>query len=353
MSKYGKGSYSDYRGKRRLAISIDGKRKEFYGKTDKECYEKYIQYISAYKSETPTKTILFSTVIDKWYKEIKEPYCSASSRLNYKIYIDKINKSFLGTTLIKDITAVTLNKFFALAEIVKLKKKTYLKAIMRGAFQYAIENDYIIKNPFVSIKFEKDNSPEETIKIFSKTDVNNIINFAKTDEQFGTQILMLLFTGLRRGELCAIQKDDINFKEKYITINNAVSKDEGGFFLSNTTKTKKSRTVPINDDLCSRLQRLDNNCCIWNGKEFYSPRTFETEYEHFFKRLNNSLSSDEQVCYLSPHKMRHTFATYSLKGCDNLRAVQEILGHSRSSTTEIYTHIDIEDKKKVINNIAY
>lgn len=353
MGKYGKGSYSDYRGKRRLAISIDGKRKEFYGKTDKECYEKYISFISAYKEETPTKAILFSTVIDKWYKEIKEPYCSPSSRLNYQLYIDKINKSFLGTTLIKEITSATINKFFARSEIVKLKKKTYLKAIMRGAFQYAIENDYIIKNPFISIKFENDNSAEETIKVFSKSDVNKIIEFAKTDKQFGVQILMLLYTGLRRGELCAIHKSDINFKENYITVNKAVSKDESGFFLANTTKTKRSRIVPINEDLCRRLQQLNNDCCIWNGKEFYSPRTFETEYEKFFKRLNASLSNGEKVAYLSPHKMRHTFATYSLKGCKNLRAVQEILGHSKSSTTEIYTHIDIDDKKKVINNIAY
>lgn len=346
------GSYSKYKYGVRFSITIDGVRKQFYGKTETKAHDKYLEFLNQKSEEKNQNThCSFGDYAQKWFKEIKEPTLNAGSRKNYLIYLPKIQNSLLGTMPIDKITPTILNAFFNSLEIKKLKKKTYLKAIINGTFNYAIDNELISKNPMRAIHISEP-AADETIKVFDKVDIERIINFARTDD-FGAEIITMLYTGLRRGELCALQYSDINMRGKYIKVHQAVSKDEGGYFLNNTTKTKTSRIVPINDELLEILKKQNHKGCIWNGKEFLSPQTFENQYNHFFKRLNESLPNDEKVEYLSPHKMRHTFATYALKGSNNLRSVQELLGHSRSSTTEIYTHLDIEDNRTTILTLNY
>ena len=55
----------------------------------------------------------------------------------------------------------------------------------------------------------------------------------------------------------------------------------------------------------------------------------------------------------APHKLRHTYATYLIKGGAELRAVQTLLGHSSVKVTEIYTHVDTEDRRKATAQLAY
>ena len=69
--------------------------------------------------------------------------------------------------------------------------------------------------------------------------------------------------------------------------------------------------------------------------------------------MNSSLPDEQKVEYLSPHKLRHTYATAVLNNSNNLRAVQELLGHSRSTTTEIYTHINIDNKRSAVANLEF
>lgn len=69
-----------------------------------------------------------------------------------------------------------------------------------------------------------------------------------------------------------------------------------------------------------------------------TPRKLETRYKKFFRETG--------LPYLSPHKCRHTYATYLLKGGADLRAVQELLGNSKVQVMEIYTHVDTGDIKK-------
>lgn len=76
-----------------------------------------------------------------------------------------------------------------------------------------------------------------------------------------------------------------------------------------------------------------------------TPGSFRRQYDNFFKGLT--------VRRLSPHKLRHTYATYLIKGGAELRAVQTLLGHSSVKVTEIYTHVDTDDQRRASQKLAY
>lgn len=348
----GEGSYYIRDDTVKFIITINGKRKQFYGITKKKAYDKYIDYLKEAKKHKPTSTHTFTDVIDLWWERYSLTK-KDGNKTNYEINIKKIKNSLLGTTPIAKIKPNDIYIFFNSPEIAKLKKLTYLKAIIRGTFEFAIDEDIITKNPMRQVKIS-DNAPQEAPKVFYSDDAATIADFAQKDKEFGAVILTLLYTGMRRGELCALRYNDIDFRQKTINIHRAVTKDEiGAYYLNDTTKTKHARTIPVNDVVLEQLKGLNKKGCIWNGKEFYSPATFENAYKRFFTRMNNSLPEEQKVAYLSPHKLRHTYATAVLNNSNNLRAVQELLGHSRSTTTEIYTHINLDNKRSAVANLEF
>lgn len=348
----GEGSYCIRDDTVKFVITVDGKRKQFYGSTKKKAYNKYIDYLKEAKKHKPTSTHTFADVIDLWWERYSVTK-KDGNKTNYEINIKKIKNSLLGTTPIAKIKPNDIYIFFNSPEIAKLKKLAYLKAIIRDTFEFAIDEDIINKNPMRQVKISED-TPQESPKVFYSDDAAIIADFARKDKEFGAVILTLLYTGMRRGELCALRYNDIDFKQKTIHIHRAVTKDEiGAYYLNDTTKTKHARIIPVNDLVLEQLRGLSKKGCIWNGKEFYSPATLENAYKRFFTRMNSSLPDEQKVTYLSPHKLRHTYATAVLNNSNNLRAVQELLGHSRSTTTEIYTHINIDNKRSAVANLKF
>lgn len=350
----GEGSYCFMKARNcyKFTVRIGDKREQFYGKTKQAAHEKYLETLRNKEKHSPSTFKTFGEMVDLWWERYSVTK-KDGNKTNYEINIKKIKNSLLGTTPIAKIKPNDIYIFFGSPEIAKLKKLAYLKAIIRGTFEFAIDEDIITKNPMRQVKISE-NALQEAPKVFYSGDAAIIANFARKDKEFGAVILTLLYTGMRRGELCALRYNDIDFKQKTIHIHRAVTKDEiGAYYLNDTTKTKHARTIPVNDLVLEQLKGLNKKGCIWNGKEFYSPATLENAYKRFFTRMNSSLPDEQKVTYLSPHKLRHTYATAVLNNSNNLRAVQELLGHSRSTTTEIYTHINLDNKRSAIINLNF
>lgn len=351
----GEGGYDKHGNYIRFRITINGKSKEFFGKTKKEAHDKYLRYIEENPDgKAVAKKLTFGDCAEKWYREIKSKEgISYKSRRNYELYVGRIKESVLGKTNLVDVDADLINKYFRSADVGKLKKLTYPKAVIKNTLAYAVDNDYIDKNPYDKVKIPKRQSAK--IKVFSKNDVSKIIEFAKADDEFGLAILILLYTGLRRGELCALNWKDIDLDEGSIYIHQAVSTDEGGSYLKSTTKTDKDRLIAIPAPLFEALQNSKNKkgCVIAPKQKFCKLQDFDNAYDRFFRRLNHDRDELDKIQFLSAHKMRHTFATYTFKGSKDLLTVKNTLGHTTVRTTEIYTHVDIGDMRKSVEQIAY
>ncbi|MFV0440857.1 MAG: tyrosine-type recombinase/integrase [Lachnospirales bacterium] len=155
-----------------------------------------------------------------------------------------------------------------------------------------------------------------------------------------TAIIDLLFTtGIRIGELSDITLKDIDFVEQTILISG---------------KGKKERLLYISSNEVMDILKL------WlDTRELFMPKTHHLFLNKYGYKL--SIYGIENIFYKyrdmsminpnsTPHYLRHTFATQLLENGADLRSVQELLGHSRISTTEIYTEICVEHKKKILTS---
>jgi len=159
-------------------------------------------------------------------------------------------------------------------------------------------------------------------------------------------IIMLYRAGLRVSEVCKLGLSDINFNTGMIYVQQSKGK-EG---------KKKDRYVPMDDDII-------NSCKLW--------LTVRPESKYFFCTLEGGILDTRyvrQVCYrisehagvyiqdgikqkpISPHKLRHSFATELLKEGFDIREVQESLGHGNLNTTMVYTHVVMDDLQVKIKN---
>ena len=143
-------------------------------------------------------------------------------------------------------------------------------------------------------------------------------------------------SGLRVSELISLTVYDIDFK-------NAIIRIKG--------KGSKERIVPINDIAIFYLKEYLNKRNLLIKKRqsnylFLNSRGNVISRQGFFKNLKEILQEKELDKNISPHSLRHSFATHLLNGGADLRSIQMLLGHSDIATTKIYTHISNEKVKK-------
>ena len=142
-------------------------------------------------------------------------------------------------------------------------------------------------------------------------------------------------TGIRLSELADLKFDDFDFFNETIKVKG---------------KGSKERIVPVGSHAIEALNKYFHQAKIKAGPLFISKSR---------KRISSRAISDIVKKYtelgglpvgVSPHKLRHSFATHLLDNGADLRSVQNLLGHSSLSTTQIYTHVSIERIKKTYNN---
>ncbi|OGR54723.1 MAG: hypothetical protein A2034_01920 [Elusimicrobia bacterium GWA2_38_7] len=125
---------------------------------------------------------------------------------------------------------------------------------------------------------------------------------------------------------------------------NQVALDSG--FVRVIGKGKKERIVPLGNAAKSAVRRyLEIREKKFKGQEIEKDALFVTKYgkrmsrNEFWRQLKN-FSKKTGLSQISPHTIRHSFATHLLEGGADLRSVQELLGHSSLATTQIYTHLE-------------
>ena len=180
-------------------------------------------------------------------------------------------------------------------------------------------------------------------KVLSVQEINKIINSVKVENSMvyrDKAILETLYSaGLRVSELCSLEMNNILFDSAMLRV---------------VGKGNKERYVPLGDkaiklinDYCKYIRsalvdkkKSDGNVFLSkNGKQLTRMTIF-----NIMKRWARISGINKDI---SPHTFRHSFATHLLEGGADLRAVQEMLGHSDISTTQIYTHLDNEYLKEV------
>lgn len=208
-------------------------------------------------------------------------------------------------------------------------------ASLRGFFKWFCANDYGKRNPAQTL--EQPKFPKRLPKVMTVQELNVIINSDLNKEE--ALIVELLYgCGLRVSELVNLKLNNIDIKSKYIQC---------------MGKGSKERIVPFGEKAKTALKKylkyremivLKNN--LHNSKVLFlkedgKPITRQDVYS-FIRKQGEKIHK-----HISPHTLRHSFATHLLENGADLRVVQELLGHSDVSTTQLYTHITKKRLKEV------
>lgn len=205
---------------------------------------------------------------------------------------------------------------------------------LKSFFKWACANELVRGNPLSSIETAK--LPKHLPKVLS---VNEITTILKKDLSIRERVIVeLLYScGLRVSELCELKLSNINLKSKYIICYG---------------KGAKERMVPFGEialDVINKyLSERENILLLNNSATDYliisdkAEKVTRQDVYRIIHKLGETLHKD-----ISPHTLRHTFATHLLENGADLRVVQELLGHSDVATTQLYTHISKKRLKDI------
>lgn len=212
-------------------------------------------------------------------------------------------------------------------------KARYLTTI-NNFFTYLVENNQLSKNPCEGIKMPK--LEKKLPDYLTIEEVDNLLDIRSStayDLRNKAMLEVLYATGMRISELCNLTMSNLFLEDKLVKV---------------FGKGSKERLVPINDTAINALQEylrfvrgelLGTKTCEY---VFISSRHTKITRQAFFKYIKKLCQEKGIKKNISPHILRHSFATHLLNNGADLRIVQELLGHSDISTTQIYTHLSNE-----------
>lgn len=282
-------------------------------------------------------------------------YCQTQKRLDtktlraYRIDITQFCE-YIQPANILETTPEILENFFANLHQ-KYKPRTVRRKIasLKALFHYFEYKELIGQNPFnkIHVKFREPVLLPKTIPLYNVekflSTIYNQISDAKTAYQRrnalrDAAVIELLFaTGMRISELCSLNTDDVNLYDKTILIYG---------------KGSKERKVQIgNDDVIQILKKYQNSFEkeIQSCQYFFTNQSGRKLSEQSVRRMINKYTSLAAIdLHITPHMFRHTFATSLLEADVDIRYIQEILGHSSITVTEIYTHVAMSKQRDIL-----
>ena len=234
----------------------------------------------------------------------------------------------------QDLSKTNIDNFFIeMSEFhYSVSTKKRMHSSIKNFLKYISENEDYESINISDIKLKSSNKLPEVLSI---TDIENMINFYNhetyLESRNRTVIDVLYSTGCRVSELCDINLSDIDLDEKYLKLKG---------------KGSKQRIVPIGSMLYKNLLQYLNvrNTFLQNRGEplFLSKSKNKLDRTAVFRIIKKTAKNISLQVDVHPHTLRHSAATHMLEGGCDLRTVQEFLGHSSVSTTQIYTKVTKE-----------
>jgi len=239
------------------------------------------------------------------------------------IYWKDFEKAKLDTSV--QVTPSMITDYLSFVSTMRTyKPKTFHRLIstLSSFYRFLYTQGGVTNNPLIGV--ERPRIKQQEVKYLKHNQVQRLIDSIE-DVRDKLIVRTIYATGVRVSELCSIDINDIDFDEHTIRIRG---------------KGDKIRIVFIDDETLSEIRKFIGNRIVGplfvgqQGKNI-SPRAIQ----HIFKHYAPS--------GITPHKIRHSYASELYKRSKNLRVVQENLGHTSIKTTEIYLHTDIEERRQV------
>jgi integrase len=326
-----------------------------YGKTRREVDEK----LTKAKAERngglvfDAGTLTLAEYMDRWLRE------SARNRVRPKTYKDYAGLTrvhivpALGHVKLKNLTSLHVQSFYGSKLESGLSKRTveYIHTVLHAALKQAVRWELVPRNVTDSVVPPR---PEKEERPTFNLEQARLFLGAARGNRFEALYVLVIQTGMRRGELLGLRWDDVDLEKGLLHVRQALAPDGKSFSLPKTSKGR--RTIRLTPEAVEALRkhRIAQNedrlrqggCWRDHGLVFCSTVGTPMNPDHFVKRSYKPLLERAKLPQIPFHCLRHTFATLMMPNA-HPKVVQEMLGHSRVSTTlDIYSHAsqDMQDE---------
>ena len=303
----------------------------------------------------------FKEWIEEWLQHYVKPTVKERTYSRYKIAVELHIIPALGEEQLTDITSSMIQHHISNLLVngnklngcgLSANSVNTIICILKSCLDMANALGYIQGNPAVNAKRPK--REEKKVSCFTIEEQRKIERAVCEKKGQWIGVLLCLYTGLRIGELLALEWDDVDFKSGLLTVNKTCyygkteSTDYGR--ITYAPKTKSSiRVIPLPKVILAKLKEQKKQAKTCFVIERKGKPVATRIYQKSFERLINKLG----IPYRSFHSLRHTFATRALECGMDVRTLSEILGHKNPTVTlNRYAHSLMEHKTAMMNKLG-
>lgn len=374
--------YKDYTGKQRVISSYRLEKTDQLPKgkkSSKSLREKEAELNTQLENgiDTDGAKLTLLEIVDQYLKHLyNRKKLAHNTKVGYNVTVNTLKQYRLGYMEVGKIRPEHCEKW--LDDMKKKHKGSSIQtqiSLIKRAFEYALDYDYIAKNPFRYIT--TDRSDSKKMEALSVSDMKRFLEFCSKDSHSMhcyDMIYVLFWTGLRASELCGLTLDNIDMNNRMITVNKQLQCINHTHVVLPTKTSNGVRIIPMTDGVYESFQRIIKNRYIkgdiepicydeqgnaYDGFVFLATRSRKTivrshveEYlQNCIKRFNNA-NPENPIRKFEPHLCRHTFAT----NFQYLppKTLQYILGHGNIATT-MNNYVDVKPGNEQLlqmNNMA-
>jgi integrase len=352
----------DGRWEGRYVVGYDDKglpvTKNVLAKTKSECaanLKALADSVNAPTPDQPKPGILLGDWLDLWYQSYKKPNLRPNTQMSYERRIYQHIIPALGNIQIDKLATNDIQQFYAglkqngrllRAELYGegLSDQTVrgIHTTLHAALDKAVAEKLILRNPADGCRLPSAKARE--MQVLMPEEIQRLLIQAKEDGCYEL-LLLELSTGLRRGEICALQWNDLNFRTGELRIERQVHRIKGELKVSPPKTKASNRSVilpaPVVGILKTYKKTIDSR---WM---FPSPVSEDSPRDPAAVRKRLQIVLERAECKkIRFHDLRHTFSTVSLEHGMDIKTLSTIIGHVSSSTTlNVYAHVTDEMRR--------
>ena len=357
-------------------FTVNGKRYSIYGHTLDEIADK--EQAKRLQIAAGEQSLNKSITLDKYFERFlieRGKSVKGGTLVNYKcVYYKHISKVY-GHRKIRSLEKGELQDYqTSLLENPKISKTSVnnIIKVFSIVLNAAYQDEIIIRNPLAGVKSVKNDNTKavKTIhRALTEQEQESLFSELKRIKAFYYELLtLLLLTGMRVGEVVALQWQDIDYKANVIHITKTLGKNSDGAKIFNSPKTKTSvRDIPLTEpikQILAEQKRKYLTLVAANGSKIINTRIFATPYGYIptssqiNRNINRAIKSLKkqgiEIERITCHGLRDTFATRYIEQGGNPQTLKVILGHSSlSMTMDLYSHVLPNTKQEEMDRLIF
>lgn len=295
--------------------------------------------------------------LTQWLENYIRPSVKVRTYERYHLIIEQHIKNSIGNIELDALSPLVLQKF--ISELLQNGNRKTGKGLSANSvnavisvIQGSLRTAHLLglSKEYTADKLKRPKLKEKPVECFTLSEQKQIeqsILNGKKDKMYG--ILLCLYSGLRIGELIALQWSDIDFVKGILTVSKSCHDGQDGLIIDEPKTTNSRRLIPLPKQLLPILKGIKKKSkspfvVSANGSSV-SVRSYQRSFELLLKRLN--------IPHKGFHSLRHTFATRALECGMDVKTLSEILGHKNPTITlNRYAHSLMEHKADMMNRLG-